>query len=87
MPGLLTSSCNVRTLLGLEHMSAIGVDLVCGAKTLGLIKEFGLPGKILFAGAVDGHNIWANDLAASVTVIEEMQHALGKGKFLMYPFL
>ncbi|CAK9222783.1 unnamed protein product [Sphagnum troendelagicum] len=45
MPGLLTSSCNVR---------------------------------ILFAGVVDGHNIWANDLAASVTVIEEMQHALGK---------
>lgn len=50
MPGLLTSSCNVRTLLGLEHMSAIGVDLVRGAKTLSLIKEFGLPGKILFAG-------------------------------------
>ncbi len=87
MPGLLTSSCNVRTVLGLEHVSAIGVDLVHGAKTLSLIKEFGLPGKILFAGVVDGHNIWANDLAASVTVIEEMQHALGKGKFLMYSFL
>ncbi|CAM6023948.1 unnamed protein product [Sphagnum balticum] len=67
-----------KALLGLEHVSAIGVDLVCGAKTVSLIKEFGLPGKILFAGVVDGHNIWSNDLAASVTVIEEMQHALGK---------
>jgi hypothetical protein len=36
---------------------AIGVDLVLGAKTLGLIKEFGLSRETLFAGLVDGHNI------------------------------
>jgi len=70
----------VRTIIGLEHVSAIGVDLVRGAKTLNLIKEFGLSGKTLFAGLVDGRNIWANDLAVSVTVIEELQQALGKGK-------
>ncbi|CAM6017462.1 unnamed protein product [Sphagnum balticum] len=67
-----------KTIIGLEHVSAIGVDLVRGAKTLNLIKEFGLSGKTLFAGLVDGRNIWANDLAVSVTVIEEMQQALGK---------
>ncbi len=61
-------------------MWAIGVDLVPGAKTLHLIKEFGLSGETLFAGLVDGRNIWANDLAVSVTVIEELQQALGKGK-------
>ncbi len=52
-------------------MWAIGVDLVPGAKTLDLIKEFGLSRETLFAGLVDGHNIWADDLAVSVTVIEE----------------
>jgi hypothetical protein len=31
----------------------IGVDLVPGAKTLHLIKEFGLSGETLFAGLVD----------------------------------
>ncbi|KAH9540165.1 hypothetical protein CY35_15G096700 [Sphagnum magellanicum] len=67
-----------KTIIGLEHVSAIGVDLVRGAKTLNLIKEFGLSGKTLFAGLVDGRNIWANDLAVSVTVIEELQQALGK---------
>ncbi|CAK9865882.1 unnamed protein product [Sphagnum jensenii] len=67
-----------KTIIGLEHVSAIGVDLVRGAKTLYLIKEFGLSGKTLFAGLVDGRNIWANDLAVSVTVIEELQQALGK---------
>jgi 5-methyltetrahydropteroyltriglutamate--homocysteine methyltransferase len=66
---------------------AIGVDLVPGAKTLNLVKEFGLSGETLFAGLVDGRNIWADDLAVSVTVIEEFRQALGKGKVFIAPFL
>lgn len=73
-----------KTLLSLEHVSAIGVDLVRGQKTLGLIKDHGLPdGKILFAGVVDGRNIWANDLNASVVVLEELQRKLGKDKVVV----
>jgi 5-methyltetrahydropteroyltriglutamate--homocysteine methyltransferase len=68
-----------KTIIDLEHVSAIGVDLVRGAKTLDLIKEFGVGGKIIFAGVVDGRNIWANDLAASLNLVEELQRALGKG--------
>ncbi|CAK9196143.1 unnamed protein product [Sphagnum troendelagicum] len=67
-----------KTIIDLEHVSAIGVDLVRGAKTLDLIKEFGVGGKIIFAGVVDGRNIWANDLAASLNIVEELQQALGK---------
>jgi 5-methyltetrahydropteroyltriglutamate--homocysteine methyltransferase len=48
--------------------------------TLNLIQEFGLSGETLFVGLVDGRNIWADDLAVSVTFIEEFQQALGKGK-------
>ena len=66
-------------------MSAIGVDLVRGQKTLSLIKEIGIPeGKILFAGDVDGRNIWANDLAASLTRLEELTSILGKGKMFLF---
>ncbi len=61
-------------------MWAIGVDLVPGTMTLNLIQEFGLSGETLFVGLVDGRNIWADDLAVSVTFIEEFQQALGKGK-------
>ena len=70
----------------MEHVSAIGVDLVRGQKTLSLIKEHGIPeGKTLFAGVVDGRNIWANDLAASLTTLEELTSILGKGKmFLLF---
>ncbi len=81
---LLIGLWDVRTIIDLEHVSAIGVDLVRGAKTLDLIKEFGVGGKIIFAGVVDGRNIWANDLAASLNLVEELQWALGKGiQFLM----
>ena len=67
-----------RTLCGLP-IAGFGVDLVCGSKTLSLIKEQGLPaGKTLSAGVVEGRNIWANDLAASVGVVEELQAKLGK---------
>jgi 5-methyltetrahydropteroyltriglutamate--homocysteine methyltransferase len=67
-----------RTLIGLESVAAFGVDLVRGAKTLELIKEHGIPaGKTLFAGVVDGRNIWANDLAASVAIVEDLQSKLG----------
>ena len=60
-------------------IAGFGVDLVRGSKTLSLIKAHGLPaGKTLFAGVVDGRNIWANDLASSVTVVEELQAKLGK---------
>ncbi|CAM6073315.1 unnamed protein product, partial [Sphagnum tenellum] len=61
------------------HVWAIGVHLVPGAETLNLVQEFGLSGETLFAGFVDGRNIWADALAVSVPVIEEFRRALGKG--------
>ncbi|KAJ7529735.1 hypothetical protein O6H91_15G063700 [Diphasiastrum complanatum] len=73
-----------KLLTNLEHVAAIGVDLVRGVKTISLIKEVGLPGKkTLFAGVVDGRNIWANDLAASVKTLVELEKILGKGKVVV----
>ncbi len=69
-----------RTVIELESVSAIGLDLVRGSKSLGLIKKIGLPaGKTLFAGVVDGRNVWANDLVASVAILEDLAKTLGKG--------
>ncbi len=72
MPISLTGSLDVRTIVGFKNVSASGFDLVCGAKTSNLINEFGLSGKILFARVVGGCDIWAHDLAASVTVLQEL---------------
>ncbi|KAJ7516131.1 hypothetical protein O6H91_22G044300 [Diphasiastrum complanatum] len=72
-----------RVLVGLENVAAIGLDLVRGFSTLSLIREVGLPGdKLLFAGVVDGRNIWANDLTSSLSTLEDLEKTLGKGKVI-----
>ncbi|KAH7416260.1 hypothetical protein KP509_14G083200 [Ceratopteris richardii] len=77
-------SAAFKTLCGLKNVSAIGVDLVRGKKTLDLIPSDGLlDGKLLFAGVVDGRNIWANDLVDSIAVLEKLTAKLGKDKVVV----
>lgn len=77
-----------RTLTSLNSVTAYGFDLIRGAKTLDLIKSAGFPsGKYLFAGVVDGRNIWADDLAASLTTLESLEAIVGKGKQLSMKLL
>lgn len=73
-----------KTLTSLKGVTAYGFDLVRGTKTLDLIKGDFPKGKFLFAGVVDGRNIWANDLAASVSVLEELAGIVGKGISCLY---
>ncbi|CAK9278893.1 unnamed protein product, partial [Sphagnum jensenii] len=73
-----------KTVIELESVSAIGLDLVRGSKSLDLIKKIGLPaGKTLFAGVVDGRNVWANDLVASVAILEDLAITLGKERVVV----
>nr|ALO20336.1 5-methyltetrahydropteroyltriglutamate--homocysteine methyltransferase [Momordica charantia] len=67
-----------KTLTALKGVTAFGFDLVRGNKTLDLVKGDFPKGKFLFAGVVDGRNIWANDLAASVSMLEELVAVVGK---------
>ncbi|XP_061371658.1 5-methyltetrahydropteroyltriglutamate--homocysteine methyltransferase-like [Gastrolobium bilobum] len=72
-----------KTLTGLNGVSAFGFDLVRGSKTLDLIKGGFPSGKYLFAGVVDGRNIWANDLAASLSQLESLEGIVGKDKLVV----
>lgn len=64
----------------MKGVSGFGFDLVRGTKTLDLIKSSGFPaGKFLFAGVVDGRNIWANDLVASLSTLQSLESVVGKG--------
>ncbi|XP_052175514.1 5-methyltetrahydropteroyltriglutamate--homocysteine methyltransferase-like isoform X3 [Diospyros lotus] len=72
-----------KTLTTLKGVTAFGLDLVRGTKTLDLIKG-GLPeGKYLFAGVVDGRNIWANDFATSLSILESLEGTVGKDKLVV----
>lgn len=51
----------------------IGLDFVEGKKTLELVKSFGFSeNKTLFAGVVNGKNIWRNNYSNTVNLIREL---------------
>ena len=76
-----------KTLTSLNGVTAYGFDLVRGTHTLDLIKGGFPSGKYLFAGVVDGRNIWANDLAASLTTLQGLEGIVGKGILLNMHFI
>ncbi len=62
-------------LTGLSF-DGIGLDFVEGRKTLELVEKNGFPkDKILFAGVLNGKNIWRNNYKASLDVIGKLQIA------------
>ncbi|KAF3796150.1 5-methyltetrahydropteroyltriglutamate--homocysteine methyltransferase 2 [Nymphaea thermarum] len=72
-----------KTITSLKGISGFGFDLVRGTQTIDLIKSGFPAGKFLFAGVVDGRNIWANDLAASLSMLHELEALVGKDKLVV----
>ncbi len=57
----------------------IGIDFVEGKQSLDLIRKNGFPKeKILFAGVVNGKNIWRNHYSKTLTIISELQKHCGE---------
>ncbi|HEU5434286.1 MAG TPA: 5-methyltetrahydropteroyltriglutamate--homocysteine S-methyltransferase, partial [Thermomicrobiales bacterium] len=55
-------------------VDAIGLDFVRGPEQLARIERLGFPAdKWLAAGVVDGRNVWANDLDASLALLDRLQ--------------
>ncbi|GJM96075.1 hypothetical protein PR202_ga12882 [Eleusine coracana subsp. coracana] len=74
---------NYKTLTSLSGVTAYGFDLVRGAKTIDLVRSSFPSGKYLFAGVVDGRNIWADDLAASLSTLESLEAVVCKDKLVV----
>ncbi|THU73989.1 hypothetical protein C4D60_Mb04t28630 [Musa balbisiana] len=73
-----------KIITALKGVSGFGFDFIRGAKTLDLVKSAGFPaGKYLFAGVVDGRNIWANDLASSFSTLQALEAIVGKDKLVV----
>ncbi|MGI8427081.1 MAG: 5-methyltetrahydropteroyltriglutamate--homocysteine S-methyltransferase [Actinomycetota bacterium] len=54
-------------------VEGLGLDFVAGAQNEEFIQLHGAPkGKTLFAGVVDGRNVWINDLGASLKLVERL---------------
>ncbi|KAE8707775.1 5-methyltetrahydropteroyltriglutamate--homocysteine methyltransferase 2 [Hibiscus syriacus] len=72
-----------KTLIGLKGVTAYGLDLIRGTHTVDLVKSSFPKGKYLFAGVVDGRNIWANDLASSLYTLKELEAVVGKDNLVV----
>ena len=60
-------------------VAAVSLDFVYGPHNRELVAQHGWPAdKTLFAGVVNGRNVWINDLAASLDLIEELRGHAGE---------
>lgn len=60
-------------LCGLDF-DGIGLDFIEGKKSLELVKANGFPkDKVLFAGVVNGKNIWRNNYASTLLTLAELK--------------
>lgn len=62
----------------------IGLDFIEGKKTLQLIKEEGFPKNVkLFAGIVNGKNIWRNNYKQSIALVKELSNYVEEGQIVI----
>jgi 5-methyltetrahydropteroyltriglutamate--homocysteine methyltransferase len=55
-------------------VEGIGLDFTRGGRNRELLREVGgLDGKALFAGVVDGRNVWASDLGATLELLGDLR--------------
>lgn len=65
---------DIYTVLQTLNFDGIGLDFVEGRKTLDLVKEHGFsPVKRLFAGVVNGKNIWKNNYEKTLSILNSLK--------------
>ncbi|ORX51698.1 5-methyltetrahydropteroyltriglutamate-homocysteine S-methyltransferase [Hesseltinella vesiculosa] len=69
----------------LPHVDGIHLDLVRAPQELDAIIPLLTNGQVLSAGVVDGRNIWINNLAKSIELVEKAVQALGQDRVFVAP--
>lgn len=65
---------DIYIVLQTLNFDGIGLDFVEGRKTLDLVKEHGFsPVKRLFAGVVNGKNIWKNNYEKTLSILNSLK--------------
>lgn len=66
------------------NFDGIGLDMVEGVKNLELLEKQGFPeDKWLFAGVVNGKNIWRNDYEASLKILNTLGRYVDQDKIII----
>lgn len=67
-------------VLAASPIEGVGLDLHRGSADIDQLRHLsdrGLARKTLFAGVVDGRNVWCNDLSASLRLLSELTYLAG----------
>lgn len=62
---------------------AFGLDFVYGDKNNDVVKIIGKSDKKLFAGVVDGRNIWKNDIKKTLAKLEQLETSIPKEQIII----
>ena len=66
------------------NFDALGLDFVEGAKNYELIEKFGFPqDKLLFAGIINGKNIWINDYKNTLKKLQTLEKNIDRDKIIL----
>lgn len=57
---------------------ALGLDFVAGNKNFDILQKFSKSGKILYAGIIDGRNIWIANIEAKLELLEKIGSIITK---------
>ncbi len=64
--------------------ASVGIDFVEGTESLNLLEKKGFPeNKELYAGVINGKNVWANDYAKTLQLIERIKKVVNPQRLVL----
>lgn len=62
---------------------ALGLDFVAGNKNFDILQKFSKSGKILYAGIIDGRNIWIANIESKLELLEKIGSIITKDNIVV----
>lgn len=64
-------------------INGIGLDFLYGEKNFTSLEDIAKNNKILYAGIIDGRNIWVADIEAKLGILEQISQKIPKDKIIL----
>ena len=61
----------------------LGLDFVAGSNNIEILSKFAKSNKVLFAGVIDGRNIWVADLESKLALLEQITTHIPKNRIVI----
>lgn len=76
-------SLEATEILCQTNIDGIGLDFLYGEKNLSSLNQIAKSGKTLYAGIIDGRNIWVADLEKKLSILEKIAQEIPKEKIIL----